>query len=45
VIEFTRTHTTLGARTAGDRVNIELDIVGKYIRQQAAPWSAAGIGH
>jgi riboflavin synthase len=46
VIEYTRTHTTLGERRAGDRVNVELDIVGKYIRQQVAPWSAlAGVGH
>jgi riboflavin synthase len=40
IIEYTRDHTTLGARRAGDSVNIELDIIGKYVRQLAAPWSA-----
>lgn len=39
IIDYTRTHTTLGARRAGDRVNIELDIIGKYVRQAVAPWS------
>ena len=41
IIEYTRKHTTLGELTAGDRVNIELDVIGKYVRQMAAPWSAA----
>jgi riboflavin synthase len=42
VIDHTRTHTTLGDRRPGDRVNVELDLVGKYIRQIAAPWGATG---
>jgi riboflavin synthase len=44
IIDYTRAHTTLGSRKAGDRVNIELDVIGKYVRQLAAPWSgAAGV--
>ncbi len=31
VIPFTWTHTNLSARRAGDRVNIECDVVGKYV--------------
>jgi riboflavin synthase len=41
IVDYTERHTTLGACTVGDRVNIELDIVGKYVRQLAAPWSSA----
>lgn len=40
IIEYTRVHTTLGERRSGDRVNVELDVIGKYVRQLAAPWSA-----
>ena len=40
IIDHTRRHTTLGALKAGDRVNIELDVIGKYVRQLVAPWSA-----
>lgn len=39
VIDYTRRHTTLGDRKSGDRVNVELDVIGKYVRQLAAPWS------
>jgi riboflavin synthase len=40
IIEHTRAHTTLGERRAGDEVNVELDVIGKYVRQIAAPWTA-----
>jgi riboflavin synthase len=30
---FTWTHTTLGGARAGDRVNIETDMIGKYVRR------------
>jgi riboflavin synthase len=40
IIDYTRRHTTLGDRKPGDRVNIELDVIGKYVRQLVAPWSA-----
>jgi len=32
IIPFTRTHTTLGRLKKGDPVNIEVDILAKYIR-------------
>lgn len=37
LIEFTWTHTTLGALRAGDRVHVEADLVGKYVRQLVVP--------
>ena len=33
LIPFTRAHTTLGALRAGDRVHVEGDVLGKYVRQ------------
>jgi riboflavin synthase len=33
LIPFTVEHTTLGGRRVGDRVNVEGDILGKYVRQ------------
>jgi riboflavin synthase len=33
LIPFTRGHTTLGALRAGDRVHVEGDVLGKYVRQ------------
>jgi riboflavin synthase len=47
IIEHTRMHTTLGERRVGDRINVELDLVGKYVRQLVSPWTAgaaAGTG-
>jgi riboflavin synthase len=41
LIEFTARHTTLGDLRAGDRVNIEADMMGKYVRQLVAPYAAA----
>jgi riboflavin synthase len=41
LIEFTWRHTTLGALQAADRVHLEADMVGKYVRQLAAPYAAA----
>jgi riboflavin synthase len=41
LIEFTWRHTTLGALRAGDRVHLEADMVGKYVRQLVAPYAAA----
>ena len=41
LIEFTWTHTTLGALRAGDGVHVEADMVGKYVRQLVAPYAAA----
>jgi riboflavin synthase len=33
IIEYTLSHTTLGDRTAGDRVHLEGDVIGKYVRR------------
>lgn len=33
LIEHTLRHTTLGSLTVGDRVHIEADIIGKYVRR------------
>jgi len=41
LIEYTWTHTTLGALRAGDLVHVEADMIGKYVRQLVAPYAAA----
>jgi riboflavin synthase len=41
LIEYTWTHTTLGALRAGDAVHVEADMIGKYVRQLVAPYAAA----
>ncbi len=33
VVDYTRRHTTLGNRKAGDLVNLEVDIIAKYVEQ------------
>ena len=33
IVDFTRQHTTLGDRCIGDQVNLEVDIIAKYIEQ------------
>lgn len=33
VVAFTRQHTNLGARRPGDLVNLEVDIIAKYVEQ------------
>lgn len=33
LIPFTRAHTTLGSLRVGDRVHVEGDVLGKYVRQ------------
>ncbi|NIM52055.1 MAG: riboflavin synthase [Gemmatimonadales bacterium] len=33
VIPYTREHTTMGSYRAGDRVHLEGDMIGKYVRQ------------
>ena len=37
VVDFTREHTTLGSRRVGDRVNLEVDIIAKYVEQLSQP--------
>jgi riboflavin synthase len=41
LIEYTWTHTTLGALRPGDGVHVEADMIGKYVRQLVAPYAAA----
>ena len=41
LIEYTWTHTTLGALRTGDGVHVEADMIGKYVRQLVAPYAAA----
>jgi riboflavin synthase len=36
VVPYTREHTVLGTRQAGDRVNLEMDILAKYIERLTA---------
>ncbi|MGQ0642190.1 MAG: riboflavin synthase [Gemmatimonadaceae bacterium] len=36
IIEYTRSHTTLGGLLEGDLVNIEGDVIGKYVRRLLA---------
>ncbi len=33
VVDYTREHTTLGNRQVGDLVNLEVDIIAKYVEQ------------
>ena len=33
VVDYTQQHTTLGSRQVGDSVNLELDIIAKYVEQ------------
>lgn len=33
IVDYTRQHTTLGGKRAGDLVNLEVDIIAKYVEQ------------
>ena len=44
LIPHTLAVTTLGRRRPGDAVNIEVDILGKYVRRFLAAWNPAGQG-
>jgi len=41
LIEFTRHHTTLGAVRVGDRVNVEADVLGKYVQRLLSPHASS----
>lgn len=41
IVPFTASHTTIGAIRAGDRVNLEADVLGKYV---AGLLHATGVG-
>lgn len=40
LIEYTLRHTSLGDRLAGDPVNLEGDIIGKYVQRLVEPYRA-----
>jgi riboflavin synthase len=40
VVDYTRKHTTLGDKKVGDLVNLEVDIIAKYVAQLSQPPSA-----
>ena len=40
IIEYTRRHTNLGLRAAGDRVHVEADVIGKYVKRLVTPYLA-----
>lgn len=42
IIDHTERHTTLGTLRAGDRVHLEGDVIGKFVRSLAAPWLPPG---
>jgi riboflavin synthase len=42
IIPHTFAATTLGHLAIGDRVNIETDIIGKYVERLTAPWKNSG---
>jgi riboflavin synthase len=42
LIPTTLAHTTLGARAPGDTVNLEVDVVAKYVERLVLPYDAAG---
>ena len=37
IIDYTRSHTTLGALVVGDRVHIEADVLAKHVERLLAP--------
>jgi riboflavin synthase len=43
IIPHTLTHTTLGARKPGDRVNLEVDLIARYVARLMASSSAGNL--
>lgn len=43
IIPYTWSHTTLGRLEPGARVNVEADLIGKYVRRLVGPYQASGI--
>jgi len=42
IIPHTYSSTTLGQLKVGDRVNLETDIIGKYVERLTSPWKSEG---
>jgi riboflavin synthase alpha subunit len=38
LIDYTLRHTALGDVFAGGRVNVETDVIGKYVQRLVAPY-------
>ncbi len=45
LIEFTMRHTMFGDLRVGDRVNVEADLIGKFVQQLALPYLPSSISH
>jgi len=43
MVDFTRQHTILGERKVGDQVNLEVDIIAKYVEQFTQTRRTSGI--
>lgn len=39
VVDYTRQHTTLGKRQAGDPVNLEVDVIAKYVEKLSSAYN------
>jgi len=44
IIPATQRETTISGWTPGTKVNMETDLIGKYVRSMLAPWTAASGG-
>ena len=42
IIPHTYSSTTLGQLRVGDQINIETDIIGKYVERLTSPWKSEG---
>ena len=45
ILPHTRSKTNLGELGVGDRVNLEADVVGKYVERLMQPWSETRVSH
>ncbi|GAI17344.1 unnamed protein product, partial [marine sediment metagenome] len=36
-VDYTRRHTTLGSKQVSDLVNLEVDVIAKYVEQLSRP--------
>ena len=43
IIDYTRRHTTLGTLIPGDRVQLEADVIGKFVQRLVGPYIGAGV--
>jgi riboflavin synthase len=45
ILPHTRSNTNLGQLDVGDRVNLEADVVGKYVERLLQPWTNEKVTH